>query len=105
MAGKAEAVKTSRFSAAFFIISALAGAHVGSPDVYLEGKAGPYQLFVTVRPPLTIPGVAEIEVRSESPGIRTIRAVPLAITGAGSKFAPIPDPLNASSQDSQFFTG
>jgi hypothetical protein len=105
MAGKVEAVKTVRFSAAFFIFTALAGAHVGSPDVYLEGKAGSYQLFVTVRPPLTIPGVAEIEVRSESPGIRSIRAVPLAITGAGSKFAPIPDPLKASSQDSQFFTG
>jgi len=98
-------VKTARFSAAFLVFSALAGAHIGSPDVYLEGKAGPYQLFVTVRPPLTIPGVAEIEVRSQSPGIRSIRAVPLAITGAGSKFAPIPDPLKASSQDSQFFTG
>ncbi len=98
-------MRTSGFSAAFFIFSALAGAHVGSPDVYLEGKAGPYQLFVTIRPPLTIPGVAGLEVRSESPGIRSIRAVPLAITGAGSRFAPIPDPLKASSQDAQFFTG
>ncbi len=98
-------MKTSRFGALLFVCAALASAHVGSPDVYLEGKAGPYQLFVTVRPPLTIPGVAEIEVRSESPGIQSIRAVPLAIAGAGSKFAPIPDPLKASSQDSQFFTG
>jgi hypothetical protein len=105
MVGKNQAVKLLRVLAAFFILSALVEAHVGSPDVYLEGNAGPYQLFVTVRPPLTIPGVAELEVRSETPGIRSIRAVPLAITGAGSKFAPIPDPLKASSQDAQFFTG
>ncbi len=90
---------------AFFLAAVVAFGHVGSPDVYLEGKAGPYQLFVTVRPPLTIPGVAEIEVRCESAGIRSIRAVPLAMAGAGSKFAPIADPLKASSQDSQFFTG
>ena len=35
-------------------------AHVGSPDVYYEGDAGPYHLLVTVRPPAVIPGIAEI---------------------------------------------
>ena len=94
-----------RFSAAFLFLRIAAQAHVGSPDVYLQGKAGPYQLFVTVRPPLTIPGVAELEVRSETPGIRELRAVPLAMTGAGAKFAPIPDALNVSPKDPRFFTG
>jgi len=98
-------VKLIRFCAPFCLLASLAHAHVGSPDIYLEGKAGPYQLFVTVRPPLTIPGVAEIEVRSESPGVREMRAVPLAITGAGAKFAPIPDSLKASPGDPRFFTG
>jgi hypothetical protein len=98
-------VKILRFSAALFMLAALVRAHVGSPDVYLAGKAGPYQLFVTVRPPPTIPGVAEVEVRAQSAGVRDIRAVPLAITGAGSKFAPISDPLKVSPQDSRFFTG
>ena len=37
-------------------------AHIGSPDIYAEGSAGPYRLLVTIRPPLVIPGVAEIEV-------------------------------------------
>jgi hypothetical protein len=32
-----------------------AQAHIGSPDVYLDGKAGPYQLFVSIRPPDFIP--------------------------------------------------
>ncbi|MBV8897553.1 MAG: hypothetical protein JO051_13665 [Acidobacteriaceae bacterium] len=80
-------------------------AHVGSPDVYLEGKAGPYQLFVTIRPPQVIPGVAELEIRSETPGVRELRAVPVPITGPGAKFAPVPDKLSQSKQDAQFFTG
>ena len=32
--------------------------------------AGPYRLLVTIRPPVVIPGIAEIEIRSQSPGIR-----------------------------------
>ena len=98
-------MKLLRFCAPFCLLAALAHAHIGSPDIYLEGKAGPYQLFVTVRPPLAIPGVAELEVRSESPGVAAMRAVPLAMTGAGAKFAPIPDSLKASPGDPRFFTG
>lgn len=87
------------------LLAALAQAHVGSPDIYLDGKAGPYQLFVTVRPPLVIPGVAQIEIRCQTSGVREIRAAPLPISGPGAKFAPVPDKLKASAQDPQFFTG
>ena len=86
-------------------LAPLAHAHVGSADIYLDGKAGPYQLFVTVRPPLVIPGVAELEVRSESPSIKHLRAVAMPLTGAGAKFAPVPDKLVQSTRDAQFFTG
>lgn len=86
-------------------LAPLAAAHVGSPNIYLDGKAGPYQLFVTVRPPTAIPGVAGLEVRSESPGVHDIRAVPLPIAGPGAKFAPVPDKLTQSREDAQFFTG
>jgi hypothetical protein len=105
MAREDKTVKLIRLCAPLLLFIAAAHAHVGSPDVYLESSAGPYRLFVTVRPPLTIPGVAEIEVRSESPGVREMTAVPLAITGAGSKFAPIPDSLKVSPTDPQFFSG
>ncbi len=98
-------MKALPLGAAFFVMAAIGQAHVGSPDVYLEGKAGPYQLFVTVRPPLTIPGVAEVEVRAESTGVQKISAVPLAIAGEGSKYAPIADALKVSPQDAQYFTG
>lgn len=85
--------------------ASVAAAHVGSPDIYLDAKAGPYQLFITVQPPPVIPGVAQVQVRAQSPGIHRIRAAPLALTGDGSKYAPIPDILTASKDDGQYFTG
>lgn len=94
-----------RITAALTVLAGAAYPHVGSPDIYLDGKAGPYQLFVTIRPPIVIPGVATLEIRSESPDVRDIRAVPLPISGPGAQFTPIPDKLKASPQDAQFFTG
>ncbi len=83
----------------------LACAHVGSPDVFYEGDAGPYRLLVTVRPPAVIPGVAEIEVLGASPGIREVHIVPLPLRGPGARFAPTPDLAQRSKDDAQFYTG
>ena len=80
-------------------------AHVGSPDIYLDGNAGPYQLFVTIRPPQVIPGVAEILVRCQSPGVTEMKAVPLPLSGPGAEHPPVPDLLSQSSSDAQFFSG
>ncbi len=80
-------------------------AHVGSPDVFFEGDAGPYHLFVTVRVPQVIPGIAEIQVRSASNDVEKIEIVPMRLSGAGSNFPPTPDVADRSKQDPQFFTG
>jgi hypothetical protein len=80
-------------------------AHVGSPDVYEEGNAGPYKLFVVVRPPQVIPGVAEIEVRSQTSGIDRIEITPIPLTGEASQHPPVPDTMKKPSSDAQFFTG
>ncbi|MGH9714762.1 MAG: hypothetical protein ACRD5M_15825 [Candidatus Acidiferrales bacterium] len=80
-------------------------AHVGSPDVYFQGDAGPYQLAVTIRTPQMIPGVAEIEIRSSTPGVHQLKIVPLYIVGTGSKYPPPPDVLLPSKDDPQYFTG
>jgi hypothetical protein len=80
-------------------------AHVGSPDVFYEGEAGPYRLFVTIRVPQVVPGVAGIEIRSHSPDLRQVRIVPLRLTGPGSKYPPTPDVAERSKADSQFFSG
>ena len=79
-------------------------AHVGSPDVFYEGKAGPYSLFVTIRVPQVIPGVAEIQIRSESGDARAIHVVPMRLAGPGSNLPPTPDLAVQSKDDPQFFT-
>ena len=95
------------FKTCFLLVSLalLAQAHIGSPDIYLDSQAGPYQLFVTIRPPAVIPGIAELEIRAQSAGVREIRAVPVPLTSEGAKFAPVPDKLRVSEEDPQFFTG
>src|SRR5215470_380678 len=85
--------------------SASLNAHVGSPNVYYEGDAGPYHLFVTVRVPQVIPGVAEVQVRSQSNDVQTVRLVLLTLTGPGSNLPPTPDLAEHSKQAPQFFVG
>jgi hypothetical protein len=82
-----------------------AWAHVGSPDVYYEGQAGPYRMLVTIRTPSVIPGVADIEVRSTANDVDIVHIVPTPLTGPGAKFAPVPDLAQRSKDDPQFFTG
>lgn len=85
--------------------ASLAHAHVGNPDVYAEGQAGPYKLFVVVRPPQVIPGVADIEARAETAGIDKIEIAPIPLTGAAAAHPPVPDAMTQPSNDKQFFTG
>ena len=92
------------------VCSAPAWAHVGSPDIYADGNAGPYRLFVTVRPPLVIPGVAEIEVRANAASangalVSRIEIAPIPLTGEASLHPPVADAMKQSGQDTQFFTG
>lgn len=89
----------------FLLVLSSAQAHVGSPDVFYEGDAGPYRLLVAIRPPPVIPGVAEIEVRAAAADVREVKIVPLPLTGAGARFAPTPDVAQRSKDDPQFFTG
>lgn len=87
------------------LFASAAHAHVGSPDVFYDGKAGPYRLFVTVRTPRMIPGVAQIEVRILDGRVTGIDIVPLRVVGEGSENAPPPDRMTVSSSDPQLFVG
>jgi hypothetical protein len=84
---------------------ASAGAHLGSPDVFVDAAAGPYRLLVTVRPPHAIPGVADVEILTADPDIREVRIVPLPLTGPGAQFAPVPDLAARSHDDPRLFAG
>lgn len=90
----------------FLLVPTLAFAHVGSPDVYLEGNAGAYHLLVTIRPPAVVPGVARIEIHSLNPAgdISRIQILPLTIEGSGESLAPRPDTMQQSA-DPQVYSG
>ena len=87
----------------WFPLNAL--AHVGSKDVFQQVTAGPYKLFVTVRMPNVIPGVANVEVRSTGAPVSSLKITPLPITGEASKHPPTPDTMKVSAVDPAFFTG
>src|SRR6202167_4007777 len=95
----------SRLTSLFLLAAASAFAHVGSPDVFYDGMAGPFRLLVTIRTPSVIPGVAQIEVRSAANDVDIVHIVPTPLTGEGAKFAPVPDLAVRSKDDPQFFTG
>lgn len=83
-----------------------AHAHVGSKDVFEQVQAGPYKLYVTVRPPDVIPGVAVVEVRVSGDAVpNTLRVTPVPMIGDASKHPPTPDALKVSGADAKFFTG
>ena len=98
-------MRTRILLALLFLSSLGALAHVGSPDVYYDGYAGPYHLLVTVRPPLVIPGLAEIEIRSISSEVTQVQIAPLRLVGPGAKTAPTPDAAQRSASDPQLFIG
>jgi hypothetical protein len=76
------------------LVSPFAQAHVGSPNVFFEGLAGPYPVHVIIRPAEVIPGLAEISVRVDASGIERVTALPIK-WNAGRKGAPPPDVAQA----------
>ncbi len=82
-----------------------AHAHVGSKDVFEEVSAAPYKLYVTIRPPTVIPGVAAVEVRTSGAPVQSVEITPLPMTGEAAKHPPTPDKMRPSSVDNAFFTG
>ena len=92
------------FTLAFLLLLATAAAaHVGSPDVYFEGEAGPYRMLVVIRMPAVVPGVAEIEIHALSGGMQNVRLVPLRISGLGAELAPASDVAERSPKDPNLF--
>ena len=80
-----------RIGPAFFVLGycLVAEAHIGSPNVFVEDKAGEYPVRVVVRPPNVVPGLAEITVRVQEPVQRVI-VLPV-FWKAGREGAPPPD--------------
>ncbi len=53
-------------------VVAICSAHIGSPDAWFEGKAGPYDVVVQVGTPGVVPGVADVFVTVAGTGIQRV---------------------------------
>jgi len=65
------------FLFALVVLPWSASGHVGSPDVFFDGKVGPYPARITIRMPSVVPGRARIEVRPETEQPVTVAFLPL----------------------------
>ncbi len=99
------AVKLLCRSLLLFLLPVTAYGHVGSKDVFEQVTAGPYKLFVTVRMPDVIPGVAAVEARVSGPEVAALQITPLPLTGEASKHPPAADAMERAKDDPAFFTG
>jgi hypothetical protein len=70
-------------------LTVVLSAHVGSPDAWYEGNAGPYRVTVQVQLPGVVPGVAQIFVRV--PGQTVDRVTVLANKFDATGGAPPPE--------------
>ena len=64
----------------------LAHSHVGSPNVFFEGKAGPHPVRVIIRPPAVLPGIVQADIRVATDGVTNIflQAVPWETNAAAA---------------------
>ena len=85
------------------ILYLVSSAHVGSPDTWFEGDAGPYHLTVQIQPAGVVPGVATVYVRANGdiPEVVTIQANKFDATGG----APPPEPAPAIAGNRGAFAG
>jgi hypothetical protein len=59
------------------LLALTAQAHIGSPDVFFDGMAGPYPVRVTVRMPNVVPGRAEISARVQTADAVEVSFLPI----------------------------
>jgi hypothetical protein len=84
-------------------LAIVCAAHVGSPDAFFDGKAGPYPVRVIIRSPTVIPARAEIIVRVAGGGVQRVTAT-ARTWGTGEANAPPPDDAARVAGDSTLWT-
>ena len=55
-------------------IALVSSAHVGSPDAWFEGRAGPYTVTVHIEAPPVVPGIAVVNVKAGGADITRVTA-------------------------------
>jgi len=76
------------------LLATLCMAHVGSPDVWYEGEAGPWHVVVYVQVPAVIPGVADISIQVQGQAPQRVTAlVNLFSATAGTPAPDVAEPI------------
>jgi hypothetical protein len=83
-------------------LAATASAHVGSPNVFFEGRAGVHPLRVVIRPPQTFPGLAQADIRIADADVTAVSVQP-AFLDAGSEALPPPTRAERVAGDSELW--
>ena len=73
-------------------IALISSAHVGSPDAWFEGAAGPYTITVHIEAPPVVPGIAVVNVKAD----RRARVTAFVNTFDAEGGLPPPDELVAA---------
>lgn len=85
-----------------FFSAHISYAHIGSPGVVMQGKAGAYSLMVNVEPPDVIPGVAKVIVFVQGQSLSKVEARAIYYR-TGDEGAPKPESLKpVEGQPGQF---
>jgi hypothetical protein len=85
-------------------LTVVLSAHVGSPDVFFTGTAGPYDVRVIIRPPDVVPGVARVTVHAPAADVQRVLIRPV-FWRAGSRGAPPADEMRPAEGGSRTFEG
>src|SRR5258706_6772261 len=84
------------------LVRLTAEGHVGSPNVFFEGQAGPHPLRVVIRPPAVLPGMAQVDVRVGAGGVTNV-LIQATLFEAGTEAAPAPIRAEAVAGETNLF--
>ena len=88
----------------FVLLTQNTFAHIGSPDVVMEGNAGPYKVLVSVQPPDVIPGIAKVKVYLQN-GVANAISVRAVYFYSGDEGSPEPDVMSEVPGQQLQYTG
>jgi len=75
-----------------------ASAHIGSPNVFFDGVAGPHRVRVVIRPPQSFPGFAQADVRVEDADVTRITLQPELLDATAAAQAPLAEAARIAGQ-------
>ena len=89
-----------------WLLPLAAWAHIGSPNVFFEGVAGTHPVLVVIRPPATLPGLAQIDVRvhdADAAKPPRVTVQPVYVAG-GAEAAPPASLAEPTAGDAQLYS-